>query len=67
MSPEVAKKLGARIGEEKFKKQSSASFYSKTEFKVDDASVILVSRENRSIVGKKEITRCYDCPRGRFL
>ena len=54
MSPEVAKKLGARIGEEKFKKQSLREFLTpKTELKVDDASVILVSRENRSIVGKK--------------
>ena len=54
MSPEVAKKFAARIGEDKFKKQSLREFLSpKADFKVDDASVILVSRENRSIVGKK--------------
>ena len=65
MSPEVAKKLGARIGEEKFKKQSLREFLTpKTEFKVDDASVILVSRENRSIVGKKGNYTVLRLPKG---
>ncbi|MEK9773939.1 MAG: hypothetical protein VW576_10300, partial [Opitutae bacterium] len=40
MSPEVAKKLGTRIGEEKFKKQSLREFLTpQMEFKVDEASV----------------------------
>ena len=65
MSPVVAKKLGERIGEKKFKKQSLRQFLlPKMEFKVDEASVILVSRENRSIVGKKGNYTVLRLPKG---
>ena len=65
MSPVVAKKLGERIGEEKFKRQSLREFLTpKAEFSVDDASVILVSRENRSIVGKKGNYTVLRLPKG---
>ena len=66
MSPRSPRNWEQELGRRNFKQSLREFLTSKTEFKVDDASVILVSRENRSIVGKKEITQCYDCPRGQI-
>ena len=65
MSPGALKGWGSKVSEKELKNKTLREFLTpKAEFSVDDASVILISKENRSIVGQKGNHTVLRLPKG---
>ena len=65
MSPGALKGWGSKVSEKELKNKTLREFLTpKAEFSEDDASVILISKENRSIVGQKGNRTVLRLPKG---
>ena len=65
MSPGALKGWGSKVSEKELKSKTLREFLTpQVEFSEDDASVILISRENRSIVGQKGNRTVLRLPKG---
>ena len=65
MSPGALKGRGSKVSEQELRNKTLREFLTpKAEFSEDDASVILISKENRSIVGQKGNQTVLRLPKG---